>query len=110
MDEAKLKALYLFRTTLRSARKIKGIYQLDIPEQELKANLSDMFRKNAGVRDPKVSDMLVWRGEQELEEALAHWKQKTQVLRFLEIGQPKNRLQQVRSNTDPLARFFAGEF
>ena len=38
------------------------------------------FKKNAGVRDTRVIDMLVIKGQQDLKEVVEHWKQVNHIM------------------------------
>lgn len=42
--------------------------------------LRSEFRKQAGVRDIRVIDMLVIKGQQDLKEVVEHWKQNNHIM------------------------------
>ena len=46
----------------------------------LSNNSRTQFRKNAGVRDIRVIDMLVVQGQQDLKEVVEHWKQTCHIM------------------------------
>eukprot|EP00002_Diphylleia_rotans_P005519 TRINITY_DN14674_c0_g1_i1.p1 TRINITY_DN14674_c0_g1~~TRINITY_DN14674_c0_g1_i1.p1 ORF type:complete len:121 (-),score=30.32 TRINITY_DN14674_c0_g1_i1:212-574(-) len=100
--EARHKSLQLYRACIRCVPEAKRIYGLDLPEDYIRVRVSDLFRQQAHVQDPRLIDQLVFRGVQELKETIMHWKQKTHVVRMLESVEyrtPSNNFVQ---------RFFAG--
>lgn len=75
----------------------------DIPKsiENCRAKLREEFLKNAHVKDIRVSDMLVIKGQMELKETVEIWKQKGHVMRYWkESVEPKP--------TDFLSKFMAG--
>lgn len=52
------------------------------------------FRKNAHVKDPRITAMLLARGYMELEETLMQWKQRPHLMHLLEPEElkPKRKL------------------
>ena len=84
LQEASRRALNLYRRVLKSCPKVKTVFDVDMPVAEMRAAITWHFRKSSHIKDPRVVDMLVVKGEMDLEETLMQYKQKPHLLRILE--------------------------
>lgn len=64
------KAVLLYRAILKQLPKILSIYQFNMTIDEAKKNIKNQFYVNADVRDPRVAEILVYRGAMELDEMI----------------------------------------
>eukprot|EP00045_Choanoeca_perplexa_P001495 m.19951 g.19951 ORF g.19951 m.19951 type:complete len:119 (-) comp10980_c0_seq1:150-506(-) len=86
-QEARCRALGLYRAWRRQLPFIIELFRLDKSEEECQAKLKEKFMLNSQVQDVRQVDMLVIKGKLELEETLAVFKQTTHVMRFFEDPQ-----------------------
>ena len=84
LKEASRRAIKLYRNILKVAPKVKTVFDVDMTVGEMRSAITWHFRKSAHVRDPRVVDMLVVKGEMDLEETLMQYKQKPHLMRILE--------------------------
>lgn len=77
--------------------------EYDIPrtETQCRAKLRERFEKNRHVKDVRVIDMLVVKGQMELVETVKRWKQKSQLMNYF---QPSTN----QEKKDFLSQFIAG--
>jgi len=104
LNEASRGALELFRISAKEVPRLQNLYDIPMPNSEIRRRLGNAFRKNADIKDPRVVHIMVQRGYMELEETLQQFKQKSHLMNMLEAN--KN----VKDpEKDPLERFFDGE-
>lgn len=84
LSEAKRKSLFMLRIVQRAVPKIMDIYQLDMPQAWVRRCISDHWRKNSLIDNPKVIDVLLWRADEEFCDTMGHFKQRTHVERLLQ--------------------------
>lgn len=89
LEEAKKSALHFFRQVCRSLPRIMDIYNLhDVTTtSQLRSAVAAQFRKHADVSNPKVIDMLIFKGEEDLRNYIDHSKQRHHILGQFVIGQ-----------------------
>lgn len=83
IEEASKNVIRLYRNSIRSIPHIIRIYNLELNASEIKQQIKKEFLKNSSIKDPQIIDMLVFKGNSELEETKLQWKTKTHVIRFL---------------------------
>ncbi|CAH1378652.1 NADH dehydrogenase [ubiquinone] 1 alpha subcomplex subunit 6 [Tenebrio molitor] len=99
--EARQRVLNLYKAWYRQLPYI--VKQYDIPKsvETLKHKLRQEFRKNDHVKDIRVIDMLVVKGQMELVETVNFWKQKGTLMNyFKDTVEPKPK--------DFLSKFLSG--
>ncbi|CAK9810126.1 NADH dehydrogenase [ubiquinone] 1 alpha subcomplex subunit 6 [Anthophora plagiata] len=88
--ESRKRVISLFKTWYRQIPSIVELYDLPKSEQECKEKLKEVFRRNKHVRDLRAIDMLLIKGQMELQEVTNHWQQCTTFLNYWnETVQPK---------------------
>eukprot|EP01098_Paradermamoeba_levis_P008931 TRINITY_DN3688_c0_g1_i1.p2 TRINITY_DN3688_c0_g1~~TRINITY_DN3688_c0_g1_i1.p2 ORF type:complete len:208 (-),score=72.75 TRINITY_DN3688_c0_g1_i1:292-915(-) len=80
---ASRKALSLYRDCIKSVPVVKEAYGLeDIPTSQMIKRIRLEFEKNKGLQNPAAVDVLVFKGQTDLEEFLMKWKQKLHVFKY----------------------------
>ena len=90
----------LYRDVQHQLARVLTIYDIteaDCPLPVARESIRAAFEKNKEVQDPRVVSLLVARGQQELEETLMQWKQKSQLLRTLTPAETTDRTIAVRA-------------
>ncbi|CAK9812574.1 NADH dehydrogenase [ubiquinone] 1 alpha subcomplex subunit 6 [Anthophora quadrimaculata] len=72
--ESRNRVLALYKTWYRQIPIIVELYDLPKTEQECKRKLKELFRQNKNVRDLRTIDMLLIKGQMELQETVNQWK------------------------------------
>jgi len=74
--------IHLYRRTLKLAPTIIRSYQLHFTLKDVRKKFRSEFERFKDVKDPLLVDMLVFKGEHELEEAAMFWKTRPHALRY----------------------------
>ncbi|KAK6121499.1 hypothetical protein DH2020_044759 [Rehmannia glutinosa] len=82
LAEARQRVFEFFKTACRSIPSIMEIYTLDdvTSPSQLRSVISSEIRKNAHITNPKVIDMLLFKGTEELCNIVEHSKQRHHIL------------------------------
>jgi len=88
MGEARHRVFDFFRQACRAIPSIMEIYNLDdvVTPAQLRSSISQQIRKNQGVSDPKVIDMLLFNGMEELNNITEHAKQRHHIIGQYVVG------------------------
>ncbi|GER46303.1 NADH dehydrogenase [ubiquinone] 1 alphasubcomplex subunit 6 [Striga asiatica] len=88
LTEARQRVFEFFKTACRSIPTIMEIYTLDdvTSPSQLRSVISSEIRKNAHVTNPKVIDMLLFKGTEELSNIVEHAKQRHHILGQYVLG------------------------
>ena len=92
----------LYRDVQHQLARVLTIYDItdaDCPLPVARESIRAAFEKNKDVQDPRVVSLLVARGQQELEETLMQWKQKSQLMRTLTPAETNERMAAARAVT-----------
>lgn len=73
--EARLRAIDLYRAWVRAAPEICSIYALNVTPTSLRHSMRQKFEQNRHVTDQRAIEVLLLKGQQELQETLNCWKQ-----------------------------------
>ncbi|KAJ3698125.1 hypothetical protein LUZ61_001830 [Rhynchospora tenuis] len=82
LEEARHRVFDFFKLACRSLPKVMDIYNLDdvVTISQLRSSISAQIRKNAHITNPKVIDMLLLKGEEELSNIVEHAKQRHHII------------------------------
>ncbi|KAF3326116.1 NADH dehydrogenase [Carex littledalei] len=82
LEEARHRVFDLFRSACRSLPTVMEIYTLNdvVTVSQLRSAISSEFRNNAHITDPKVIDMLLIKGQEELSNVVEHAKQRHHII------------------------------
>lgn len=115
MEEARHRVFDFFRKTCRSIPSIMEIYNLHdvVTPSQLRSTIAKEFRKNQSVSNPKVIDLLLFKGMEELSNITEHAKQRHHVLGQYVVGQ-KGLVQDLDSkdqgSSDFLKKFYSSNY
>ncbi|KAK1570968.1 hypothetical protein Q3G72_009933 [Acer saccharum] len=89
LEEARSRMFEFFRLACRSIPSIIDIYNLDevVTKSQLRNTIAAQIRKNSQVTNPKVIDMLLFKGMEELNNILEHAKQRHHMIGQYVTGQ-----------------------
>jgi hypothetical protein len=88
----------LYRDVQHHLPRILTIFDITSPKlPEARLRVRELFDKNRDVQDTRVVSLLVSRGQQELEETLMQWKQKSQLMRTLAPAETQDRTNLARA-------------
>ncbi|KAH7548592.1 hypothetical protein ACOSP7_031898 [Xanthoceras sorbifolium] len=88
LEEARSRVFDFFRSACRSIPSIIDIYNLDevVTKSQLRSTIAAEIRKNCHVTNPKVIDMLLFKGMEELNNILEHAKQRHHMIGQYVVG------------------------
>jgi len=78
--DARVRVLSLYKAWYRHIPFMVKDFHFPRDVDQCRVVLRREFRKNAGVRDVRVIDMLVIKGQQDLKEVVEHWKQNNHIM------------------------------
>ncbi|KAI3646886.1 hypothetical protein MP228_007107 [Amoeboaphelidium protococcarum] len=86
-EEARQRVIWLYRQCLRYSPEIQSLYPLDIPIYQMRAKFRAEFDKNKYVSNLSTINMLLGKGQMELEEFLYMWKTQGSAMDFFVKGE-----------------------
>uniref|UniRef100_Q1W2A1 NADH dehydrogenase [ubiquinone] 1 alpha subcomplex subunit 6 n=1 Tax=Graphocephala atropunctata TaxID=36148 RepID=Q1W2A1_9HEMI len=99
--ESQRRVRNLYRAWYRQIPLIVHDFHIPKSEESCRAKLREEFEKHRGVKDLRVIDMLVIKGQSELKEVVNKWKQEVHVMAFFkDTWEPKPK--------DFLSKFVSG--
>ncbi|QCD85644.1 NADH dehydrogenase [ubiquinone] 1 alpha subcomplex subunit 6 [Vigna unguiculata] len=89
VEEARQRVFEFFRVACRSLPSVMEIYNLyDVTSvAQLRSTIASEIRKNINLSDPKVIDMLLFKGMEELKNVVNHSKQRHHIIGQYVVGQ-----------------------
>ncbi|CAL1377279.1 unnamed protein product [Linum trigynum] len=89
LAEARARVFEFFKTTCRSIPTVMEIYNLQdvVNESQLRSAVSSEIRRHAHITNPKVIDMLLQKGTEELHNIVQHSKQRHHIIGQYVVGQ-----------------------
>mmetsp|Transcript_17249 Transcript_17249/g.24991 ORF Transcript_17249/g.24991 Transcript_17249/m.24991 type:complete len:121 (-) Transcript_17249:91-453(-) len=75
----------LYRSIIKEIPRVLILYDVDMPLKTAKSAIRYHFRQHKFLKDGRIIGLLLAKGYMELEETLMQWKQKTHLLRILEV-------------------------
>lgn len=101
-EEAHRRVMSLYRAWYRQVPYILHAEPLPVTEKQMKDKLRECFYRNSNVRDTRVIDMMVIKGQMELTETVLKFKQTCHILKYFnETVQPRPK--------DFISRFLDGK-
>lgn len=86
-EDARTRALALYRDFYRSAPEICALYALDVPPSTLRAKYRELFERNRHIDDLAVIDVLLHKGRVDFQETINAWKQIPHIMKiFAEVS------------------------
>ncbi|KAL4290162.1 hypothetical protein GQ457_14G019580 [Hibiscus cannabinus] len=88
LEEARGRVFDFFRQACRSIPTIMDIYNLDdvVTKSHLRSTIASEIRRNTHVTNPKVIDMLLFKGMEELNNIVEHAKQRHHIIGQYVLG------------------------
>lgn len=83
MSEATRGSLRLYRRALKAAPTMVRTYRLPYEVQEIRRRIRVDFETHSHINDPALVDLLVMKGENQLEEVEQNWATKAHVMHYL---------------------------
>ena len=102
-ESTRLSVIRLYRYACRSIPYLQQSYKLPFSKTEMRDYIRHRFDEYKDLKDYNKVEMLVWKGEQDLEEALNVWKTRSHVIRTIS---PVINPQKVSKRNDFLKNFY----
>ncbi|KAF5737147.1 hypothetical protein HS088_TW13G00025 [Tripterygium wilfordii] len=82
LEEARVRMFDFFRSSCRSIPSVMEIYNLQdvVTPSQLRSTIASEIRKNSTVTNPKVIDLLLFKGMEELNNITEHAKQRHHII------------------------------
>eukprot|EP00695_Tsukubamonas_globosa_P000857 TRINITY_DN178_c0_g1_i4.p2 TRINITY_DN178_c0_g1~~TRINITY_DN178_c0_g1_i4.p2 ORF type:complete len:119 (+),score=33.43 TRINITY_DN178_c0_g1_i4:79-435(+) len=74
----------LFHAIMRELPRTRRLYQIEMTEREMRSRVLTLFKRNAGVREVRQIDFLLYRAEAEFQEIQKQYKTKAGLMRYFE--------------------------
>ncbi|EEF49529.1 NADH dehydrogenase [ubiquinone] 1 alpha subcomplex subunit 6 [Ricinus communis] len=89
LEEARGRVFDFFRLACRSIPKVMDIYNLQdvVTKSQLRSSIASQIRINSHVSNPKVIDMLLFKGMEELNNIVEHAKQRHHIIGQYVVGE-----------------------
>lgn len=107
MAEATRGSLRLYRRALKAAPTMVRTYRLPLEVAEIRRRIRYDFESHSHVTDPAIVDLLVMKGENNLEEVEQNWATKAHVMHYLLDVQAKHEAAKYNAETSDDAKFLA---
>ncbi|XP_062210782.1 NADH dehydrogenase [ubiquinone] 1 alpha subcomplex subunit 6-like [Phragmites australis] len=114
LEEARHRVFDFFKQACRSIPSVMEIYNLEdvVTRAQLRSSIAQQIRRNQAVTNPKVIDMLLFKGLEELNNIAEHAKQRHHVIGQYVIGE--GLLQDLGSkdqgSSEFLKKFYTGNY
>lgn len=83
LHEARGKVVSMYREVLRDIPAMRENFTIIEDEQFVRRVVRNLFDRHSGIEDPKIVDMLVFKGRQEAGEIRNQWKSRTHVYQHI---------------------------
>lgn len=84
MAEAHIKSRKLYRHALKLIPWMQDTYTLEYTKKQMRDTIRSHFDKHGHIKEKDTIDVLVFQGENEVQEALNIWKTRSHVVKFFE--------------------------
>jgi len=107
LDETKPKVQSLYRDTMRHLPRLNEDFALKMTPEQLRAVVRREFGRFTKVDDPTKVDLLTFKGRQHLEELKMQWKQRAQIMHFINDSANRKVEPGAASRSEFLSEFYA---
>ncbi|XP_071855854.1 NADH dehydrogenase (ubiquinone) B14 subunit [Bombus fervidus] len=83
--DARRRVITLYKTWYRQIPFILSNYDVPMSKEDCIKKLRGEFKRHANIKDIRVIDMLLIKGQMELQETCAHWKPAATLLNYWKI-------------------------
>jgi len=84
LAQSQFRTRKLYRHALKVIPWMKDTYALEYDKKDMRDTIRGLFERQAHVKDRDLVDVLVFQGENDLQEALNIWKTRSHVVKFFE--------------------------